>query len=123
MIGHITGIPSDALDRAAYGDDPSELREALERRMYHSRGVASAQAEKVEVPWYMELIDFFRMRSELKVEVTGDNYVERRRVLVWSEQHGQKVIVTIRGKPGFAQAVASHLRLFAPRVHTYLLGE
>ncbi|MEM1054515.1 MAG: hypothetical protein AAGI52_03235 [Bacteroidota bacterium] len=122
MIEHLTGIPERDFQRAVDAEDPYELKAALQDRMQSARRQNPISPEKIEVPWYAAVLDLIRFRSEIKVEVTGRGYAKKRRMLFYSEEEGEKLSVTIKGKPGFAQAVAAHLRLYGPRVNAYLLG-
>jgi hypothetical protein len=66
---------------------------------------------RASIPIVVKVFDIFLPEAEIKIELRGADYsMERVPFLrLWHKQEGTSSSLTIRGKPGFCQAAASHL--------------
>lgn len=60
--------------------------------------------------------DLFCKREELTIEMQGSTFRKSSIFLLAYSESGAKYSVSVKGKPGFSQLVASQLKLFAPKL-------
>lgn len=80
-------------------------------------------AQRVALPMFTRIVDFFRFQNTLEVEVTFPETLTKRVWFLWKRTEGPRISITVKGKPGFAQAVAGHLQLHGWRLKEILLPE
>lgn len=70
---------------------------------------STIKAGQITVGIFGKLLDVFRMQQVFRIERYGANY-RKEKFLWWTTlEEGEKLIIELKGKPAFCQAILRHL--------------
>lgn len=70
---------------------------------------STIKAGQISLGFFAKLLDMFRLQQVFRIERYGPNY-KKEKFLWWTiSEEGEKVVLELRGKPAFCQAVLDYL--------------
>ena len=121
MIELITGNQPGGFFSRYNRQDTTHLEEQIRHKLSSTEFLDYTEPSQMNVPWSVYWSDLFRSKCEFSLEVFGRDHKKDKMIVTLREQ-GSSMKITVRGKPGFAKAVADHLGLHTSKLSRLLLG-
>lgn len=120
IVEKLTGYdPDDPNYSDQYDDDDFNLIDILKNKIDKIGTQDNIHPEKIHVPFITYVKDMFSQKNTFELEFAGRSY-EKKRVLLYSKEKGQKLSIRISGKPEFTRSMIRHLDRFSSRIIKFL---